>query len=128
MNEQIINSFSLVGNIAGVNEIKEQNNGTKFRYFTICQNSKYKDQNGEEKDDKHFYSIKIYEKHFKNFEGNLEVGKYVHIMGKVNVYKDVNNKTIISLVGSSCRSLNKDKLDEEIFDYDWINDNSSMEV
>ena len=46
MNHNVFNSFSLVGNVAKVNEIKKQSNGTKFRYFTICQNTKYKDKNG----------------------------------------------------------------------------------
>jgi single-stranded DNA-binding protein len=127
MNHNIFNSFSLVGNIAKVNEIKEQSNGTKFRYFTICQNTKYKDKNGETKDEPNFYDIKIFEKNFKNFENNLEVGKYINVFGKVKVYKDKNNKTVVSLIGSDSRALSNEK-QEEIFDYDWLNENSEMEV
>jgi single-stranded DNA-binding protein len=127
MNHNIFNSFSLVGNIAKVNEIKEQSNGTKFRYFTICQNTKYKDKNGETKDEPNFYDIKIFEKNFKNFENNLEVGKYINVFGKVKVYKDKNNKTVVSLIGSDSRALSNEK-QEEIVDYDWLNENSEMEV
>ncbi len=127
MNHNIFNSFSLVGNIAKVNEVKEQSNGTKFRYFTICQNTKYKDKNGETKDEPNFYDIKIFEKNFKNFENNLEVGKYINVFGKVKVYKDKNNKTDMYIIGSDSRALSTEK-QEEIFDYDWLNENSEMEV
>lgn len=127
MNHNIFNSFSLVGNVAKVNEIKEQSNGTKFRYFTICQNTKYKDKNGKTKDEPNFFDIKIFEKLFKNFESNLDVGKYINVFGKVKVYKDKNNKTVISLIGSDSRALSNEK-QEEIFDYDWLNENNNMEV
>ncbi len=127
MNHNIFNSFSLVGNIAKVNEIKEQSNGTKFRYFTICQNTKYKDKNGDVKDEPNFFDIKIFEKHFKYFENNLEVGKYINVFGKVKVYKDKNNKTVLTLIGSDSRALQIDK-QEEMFDYDWLNEKNEMEV
>lgn len=127
MNHNIFNSFSLVGNVAKVNEIKEQSNGTKFRYFTICQNTKYKDKAGDIKDEPNFFDIKIFEKQFKYFDNNLEVGKYINVFGKVKVYKDKNNKTILTLIGSDSRALQTDK-QEEIFDYDWLNEKNEMEV
>ena len=60
MNHNIFNSFSLVGNVAKVNEIKEQSNGTKFKYISICQNSKYKNKDEEIVEQANFFDIKIY--------------------------------------------------------------------
>lgn len=129
MNHEIINSFSLVGNIAKVNEVKEMNNGNKFRYFTVAQNNKYTTKNGEQKEEALFFDIKVYENKFKEFENLLEVGKYVHIMGKINIFKDNENKTTMSLIGTNGRSLNRDKnIDTEIFDYDWLNEGDDSEV
>ena len=128
MNHNIFNSFSLAGNIAKINEVKEQSNGTKFMYFTLCQNNKYKNKEDEIIDQAIFYDIKVYEGNFKDFQ-NLEVGKYINVFGKIKVYKDNENKTILSLVGNAYRSLSKEKV-PEIYDYDWLNegDDRGMEV
>ena len=87
MNDYIFNSFSLVGNIAKVNEIKEQQNGTKFRYFTIAQNNKYKNKDGEIIDNPSFINIKIFEKQFKDFEKYLTVGRFVFFVIKIIMRK-----------------------------------------
>ena len=128
MNHNIFNSFSLAGNIAKINEVKEQSNGTKFMYFTLCQNNKYKNKEDEIIDQANFYDIKVYEGNFKDFQ-NLEVGKYINVFGKIKVYKDNENKTILSLVGNAYRSLSKEKV-PEIYDYDWLNEgvDRGMEV
>ena len=128
MNHNIFNSFSLAGNIAKINEVKEQSNGTKFMYFTLCQNNKYKNKEDEIIDQANFYDIKVYEGNFKDFQ-NLEVGKYINVFGKIKVYKDNENKTILSLVDNAYRSLSKEK-NPEIYDYDWLNegDDRGMKV
>ena len=97
-------------------------------YFTLCQNNKYKNKEDEIIDQANFYDIKVYEGNFKDFQ-NLEVGKYINVFGKIKVYKDNENKTILSLVGNAYRSLSKEKV-PEIYDYDWLNegDDSGMEV
>ena len=87
MNHNIFNSFSLAGNIAKINEVKEQSNGTKFMYFTLCQNNKYKNKEDEIIDQANFYDIKVYEGNFKDFQ-NLEVGKYINVFGKIKVVED----------------------------------------
>lgn len=126
MNHNIFNSFSLVGNVAKVNEVKEQTNGTKFKYFTICQNNKYQNKDGELVDQASFFDIKIYEGNFKDFEQKLEVGKLLNVFGKIQVYKDKDNKPIINLIGNSCRILTKEKK-PEMFDYDWLNEGDDRE-
>lgn len=125
MNHAIFNSFSLVGNVAKINEIKEQSNGTKFKYFTLCQNNKYRNKNDELVDQANFFDIKVYEKNFKDFE-NLKVGSYLNVFGKINVYKDNENNTVMTLIGSSYRSLSKEKT-PEFFDYDWLNEGDDRE-
>lgn len=129
MNYELINSFSLVGNVAKVNEVKEQANGNRFRYITIAQNNKYKTKSGEQKDEALFFDIKIFESKFKEFEGILDIGNYVHVFGKIQVYKDKDNKNTMNLVGTHARSLKREnKIDSEIFDYDWLNDSDGYEA
>lgn len=123
MNHNIFNSFSLAGNVAKVNEVLEQANGTKYKYFTICQNNKYKNKDGEFVDKANFFDIKIFENQFEEFDKYLEKGKLINIFGKIQVYKNGDNKTILNLIGNSCRSLQREKT-PEIFDYDWLNDDS----
>lgn len=123
MNHNIFNSFSLAGNVANVNEVLEQANGTKYKYFTICQNNKYKNKDGEFVDKANFFDIKIFENQFEEFDKYLEKGKLINVFGKIQVYKNNDNKTILNLIGNSCRSLQREKT-PEIFDYDWLNDDS----
>lgn len=123
MNHNIFNSFSLAGNVAKVNEVLEQANGTKYKYFTICQNNKYKNKDGEFVDKANFFDIKIFENQFEEFDKYLEKGKLINVFGKIQVYKNNDNKTILNLIGNSCRSLQREK-NPEIFDYDWLNDDS----
>lgn len=123
MNHNIFNSFSLAGNVAKVNEVLEQANGTKYKYFTICQNNKYKNKDGEFVDKANFFDIKIFENQFEEFDKYLEKGKLINVFGKIQVYKNNDSKTILNLIGNSCRSLQREKT-PEIFDYDWLNDDS----
>ena len=122
MNSEIRNSFSLVGNISSINEVKEQANGTKYRYFDIAQNNKYKNKDGEIVNEPSFYSIKIYEKQFEQFDKLLEIGKYINVSGKLNMFKDKDKKTNMILIGTDCRVLDKNKNKDELFEYDWLNE------
>lgn len=127
------NNFNLIGNISSINEIKEQSNGTKYRYFGLAQNNKYKSKNGEDVNDTSFFNIKIYEKDFDKFEPLLEIGKYVYIQGFLNNYKDSDNKTVEVKIGKEIRDLSKGnkipeklrELMEELEDYDWLEDSSN---
>ena len=127
MKSEMHNSFSLVGNIAKISEVMEQKNGTKFRYFTIAQNNDYKNKEGETVKSPSFINIKIYERSFEEFQNILEIGKYVHIIGKLSFFKDENNHEKILLIGNSCRDLSKKENLEEVFEYDWLNEKESQE-
>ena len=127
MLKEYINSFSLVGNISYIGDIQEQKNGTKYRYFQLAQNNKYKDKDGNLVDETSFINIKLFESQFKNFEKVLEVGKYLNIFGKIKVFKDSDNKNNIILIANNYRDLNKQKQYTEIFDYDWLNEGDDRE-
>ena len=58
MLKEYINSFSLIGNISYIGDIQEQKNGTKYRYFQLAQNNKYKDKDGNLVDEPSFINIK----------------------------------------------------------------------
>ena len=127
MLKEYINSFSLVGNISYIGDIQEQKNGTKYRYFQLAQNNKYKDKDGNLVDEPSFINIKLFESQFKNFEKVLEVGKYINIFGKIKVFKDSDNKNNIILIANNYRDLSKQKQYTEIFDYDWLNEGDDRE-
>lgn len=127
MLKEYINSFSLVGNISYIGDIQEQKNGTKYRYFQLAQNNKYKDKDGNLVDEPSFINIKLFESQFKNFEKVLEVGKYLNIFGKIKVFKDSDNKNNIILIANNYRDLNKQRQYTEIFDYDWLNEGDDRE-
>lgn len=127
MLSEYMNSFSLIGNISYIGDIQEQKNGTKYRYFQLAQNNKYKDKDGNLVDEPSFINIKLFESQFKNFEKVLEVGKYLNIFGKIKVFKDSDNKNNIILIANNYRDLNKQKQYTEIFDYDWLNEGDDRE-
>ncbi len=127
MLKEYINSFSLIGNISYIGDIQEQKNGTKYRYFQLAQNNKYKDKDGNLVDEPSFINIKLFESQFKNFEKVLEVGKYINIFGKIKVFKDSDNKNNIILIANNYRDLSKQKQYTEIFDYDWLNEGDDRE-
>lgn len=123
MNNEFINSFSLIGRICSINEIKEQSNGNKYRYFSIVQNNNYVDKDGNSINEPSFICIKVFEKNFKEFENKLKVGNLINVFGKIKVYKNTDGKDIVVLIGLLCREILKTKEVEEVFDYDWLNDN-----
>lgn len=132
MNYELKNCFTLIGNISSVNEIKEQSNGTKYRYFGLAQNNKYKNKNGEDVKETSFFSLKIYEKDFEKFEKLLEVGNYVYVQGYLKSYKDSDNKTQEFKIAKDIRDLSKDsriseevkELLDDLADYNWLEDES----
>lgn len=128
MIKEIRNSVSIVGNVSFVGEEKENINGRKYLFFDICQNSKYTLPSGEEKEDKQFFSIKVYPKELEKYKDIIEVGKWVHVMGYLHAYIDSNNIRHTYLVMNYLRVLNSkdEKIPKEIFEYDWLNDDSEQ--
>lgn len=130
MNYELKNCFTLVGNISSINEIKEQSNGTKYRYFGLAQNNKYKSKNGEDVQETSFFSLKIYEKDFNKYEKLLKVGNFVYVQGYLKTYKDKDNKTQEVKIVKNMRDLSKvnniskevEETMNDLGDYDWLED------
>ena len=128
MIKEIRNSVSIVGNVSFVGEEKENVNGRKYLFFDICQNNKYTLPSGEEKEDKQFFSIKVYPKELEKYKNIIEVGKWIHVMGYMHAYIDSNNIRHNYIVLNQIRELSSkdEKIPDEIFEYDWLNDDSEQ--
>ena len=124
MIKEIRNSVSIVGNISFVAEEKENVNGRKYLFFDICQNSKYILPNGEEQEDKQFFSIKAYPKELERYKELIKVGKWIHVIGYIHAYIDSKNIRHNYIVLNQLRELNNkdEKIQPELFNYDWLND------
>lgn len=124
MIKEIRNSVSIVGNISFIGEEKENINGRKYLFFDICQNSKYILPDGEEKEDKQFFSIKAYPKELERYKELIEVGKWIHVIGYIHAYIDSKNIRHNYIVLNQLRELNNkdEKIQPEVFNYDWLND------
>ena len=134
MFSEIKNGFNLIGNISYIGDIKEQVNGNKYRYFSIAQNSNYKNKEEDVKTTS-FYSIKIYEKDFEKFAPFLEIGKYVLVTGRLSSYLDENKNLIEIKIGKYIKDLSSNKIPEEqkkllqeLEDYNWLEDNGEQEI
>jgi len=126
VNRLDFNGVSLIGNISSISEIKTLPSGKEYRYFDICQNSKYIDNNGNEKDNKLFFSIRLVGSQVSKYNSIIKSCKLVHIMGKLKNYlnKDMVKKFYIS-VDSIKEMKPKEKI--EIFDYDWLEESDRDE-
>lgn len=123
MQKELRNSVSLTGNISQIKEEKENINGRKYLFFDICQNNKYVTKEGEEREDKQYFSFKLYPKELEQYRGLLEVGKWVHILGYIHAYIDKNGFKHNYIVVNQIKEMKNENeiIDNEIFDYDWLN-------
>lgn len=126
MNRLDFNGVSLIGNISSISEIKTLPSGKEYRFFDICQNSKYIDKNGEEKDNKLFFSIRLVGNQISKYESIIKSGNWIHVIGKLRNYltKDMTKKFYISV--DSIKGM-KPKEKKEIFDYDWLEESNCDE-
>lgn len=124
MQKEIRNSVSLVGNISSIGEVKENINGRKYMFFDICQNNIYKSENGDDIEEKEYFSFKLYPKELDKFKDIIEKGKWVHIIGYIHSYLDNNKVKHTYMVVNNIRELSSknEKIPDDIFDYDWLND------
>ena len=126
MNRLDFNGVSLIGNVSSISEIKTLQSGKEYRFFDICQNSKYIDKNGEEKDNKLFFSIRLVGNHISKYESIIKSGNWIHVIGKLRNYltKDMTKKFYISV--DSIKEM-KPKEKKKIFDYDWLEESDCDE-
>lgn len=125
MNSLDYNGVSLIGNVSSISDIKTLPSGKKYRYFDICQNSKYTDKNGEEVENTSFFTVRLFEDQIDKYDSIIQKGNWIHLIGKLRNYLTQDNIKKTYLTVDSLREMKpKEKVDEEIFYYDWLNDNS----
>lgn len=123
MNNEINNSISLVGNVSSISDELITPSGKKYKSFDICKNTKYKKPDGEEKENKEYFTFRIFEDNLKKYGHLIEKGKWLHILGFIHSYIDDKNIRKTYFVVNSIRDFKKlNEKQEEIFDYDWLND------
>lgn len=121
MNSLDFNGVSLIGNIASISDIKTLPSGKKYRYFDICQNSKYKDKLGEDCENKTFFTVRLFEEQIERYNSIITKGKWIHIVGRLRNYLTENMEKKYYITADTIREM-KPKEKIEIFDYDWLND------
>ncbi len=125
MNSLDYNGVSLIGNVASISDIKTLPSGKKYRYFDICQNSKYTDKNGEEVENTSFFTVRLFEEQIDKYDSIIQKGKWIHLIGKLRNYLTQDNVKKTYLTVDTLREMRvKEKIDDDIFDYDWLNDDS----
>ena len=79
--------INITGNISKIND----DNESKFIWFDICKNEKYKNNEGEEKEIISFFSAKINRKKVNNNE-LFKIGSWITITGIPKSYIDEEKK------------------------------------
>lgn len=79
-----LNKCMLIGNIGKDPEIKTLQNGRKFVSFSLATSKRYRDNNGEQKEETQWHNIVILGKAAETFE-NLGIGKgtQLYIEGEI---------------------------------------------
>lgn len=79
-----LNRATLIGNIGKDPEIKTLQNGRKFVSFSLATSKRYRDNNGEQKEETQWHNIVIWGKTAETFE-NLGIGKgtQLYIEGEI---------------------------------------------
>ena len=79
-----LNRATLIGNIGKDPEIKTLQNGRKFISFTLATSKRYRDNNGEQKEETQWHNIVIWGKTAETFE-NIGIGKgtQLYIEGEI---------------------------------------------
>ena len=79
-----LNRATLIGNIGKDPEIKTLQNGRKFVSFSLATSKRYRDNNGEQKEETQWHNIVIWGKTAETFE-NIGIGKgtQLYIEGEI---------------------------------------------
>lgn len=121
MNSLDFNGVSLIGNVASISDIKTLPSGKKYKYFDLCQNSKYTDSLGEEHENKNYFSVRLFEDQIAKYDSCIKKGNWIHIIGKLRNYLDKDNNKKFYITIDTLREMKpKEKID--FFEYDWLND------
>ena len=79
-----LNKVMLIGNIGKDPEIKTLQNGRKFVSFSLATSKRYRDNNGEQKEDTQWHNIVIWGKTAETFENiGIVKGTQLYIEGEI---------------------------------------------
>jgi Single-stranded DNA-binding protein len=126
MNNEINNSISLVGNVSSISDDLITASGKKYKSFDICKNTKYKNSNEEEVENKEYFTFRIFEDNLNKYDYLLEKGKWLHILGFIHSYTNDKNIRKTYFVVNSIRDFKKKNEKVEMFDYDWLNEDREI--
>ena len=86
-----LNRATLIGNIGKDPEIKTLQNGRKFVSFSLATSKRYRDNNGEQKEETQWHNIRIAGKSAESFEKcGVKKGTSIYLEGELN-YKTWND-------------------------------------
>lgn len=79
-----LNRATLIGNIGKDTEIKTLQNGRKFVSFSLATSKRYRDNNGEQKEETQWHNIVIWGKTAETFENiGIAKGTQLYIEGEI---------------------------------------------
>ena len=79
-----LNRATLIGNIGKAPEIKTLQNGRKFVSFSLATSKRYRDNNGEQKEETQWHNIVIWGKTAETFENiGIVKGTPVYLEGEI---------------------------------------------
>ena len=80
-----LNRATLIGNIGKAPEIKTLQNGRKFVSFSLATSKRYRDNNGEQKEETQWHNIVIWGKTAETFENiGIVKGTTVYLEGEIS--------------------------------------------
>ena len=80
-----LNRATLIGNIGKDPEIKTLQNGRKFVSFSLATSKRYRDNNGEQKEETQWHNIRIAGKSAESFEKcGVKKGTSIYLEGEIS--------------------------------------------
>jgi single-strand DNA-binding protein len=81
--ENMLNKAMLIGRLGKDPELSYTQSGTARCRFSLATSEKYRDNNGEMKEDTEWHNVIVWGKQAENCEKYLQKGRLVHIEGKI---------------------------------------------
>lgn len=113
----MLNKIHLIGRLGKDPEIRHSEGGTQIATFTLATSEKYKDKNGEKKEDTEWHNIVFFGKISETIEKYLTKGSLIYVEGKIKTTakkdKQGNNKYYTNVVGSEMKILSGGSNDKQ---------------
>lgn len=79
----MLNKALLIGRLGKTPDLSYTQSGTARCRFSLATSEKYRDNNGETKEDTEWHNVVVWGKQAENCEKYLDKGRLVHIEGKI---------------------------------------------